>query len=137
MAKITLRPITCYKVFKVENYIVKTPFMDMHITMSNLIFGMRCKKMCKKVKQSDNWIREGIHACTTIEAAEEQSYLLQYEHKHMKFTKDAEFIIVEMIIPAFTWYWIGYHEEICAQRMIFSESAKTVISNISCLYENH
>lgn len=124
MAKITLRPITCYKGFRVEDHIVQTPFRHMCITTPHLLFGMRCKKMRKKIKCRDWWINKGIHACTTREAAEEKLDYLKY-----KFP-DEEFIVVKMVIPAFTWYWIGDDDDICSQHMIFSESAKTIISNL-------
>lgn len=116
--KITLFPKKVYKTFRIyhDPDRIETPYQHFPIDYNILVNGMQTN-LQKMPKGAVLEIWHGIHAFRDYQYAVEQ-YAWRLFH-------GGDYITVEMIIPPFTKYWLGTQCDICAEKMLFSNEAKS------------
>lgn len=109
--KISWKPITCYKVLKRRKNNYMTPCVDYLITKDReVIKGNENFFKGLKHKNIFGW---GVHAFTNMyDAMKMANYCCMYDHII------GGHVVVECIIPRFTFYFYGKNYEICARKMI-------------------
>ena len=109
-SRVTLTPITVYKVLQKTRNGYQTPYRYKEI---NFIDG-QCVLKSKLVKDDKYTVGKGIHACTTILAAYQVI-------NAMKFVGMPHAVIVKAIIPKFSNYFIGERCEIASNKMVITD----------------
>lgn len=103
-SRVTLTPITVYKVLQKTKDGYQTPYQGKEI---NFVDG-QCVLKSKLVKDDRYTVGKGIHAYTNIIAA------------YLPFRCD-QFVTVKAIIPKFSNYFIGEGYEIVSNKMIITD----------------
>lgn len=116
--KITIFPKKVYKTFRIyyDPVRVMTPYQYFDIDYNTLVNGMKAD-LQKIPTGSCLAILYGIHAFR------DSAYTV--EPYAWRMFRGGDFVTVEMIIPPFTKYWLGMRCDICAEKMLFSATAKS------------
>lgn len=110
--KISWKPIICYKVLKRRKNNYMTPCVDYLLTKDREVIkgSENFFKGFKKYPFIHGW---GVHAFTNMyDAMKTAQYFCMLEQII------GGHIVVECIIPRFTFYFKGTNNEICARKMI-------------------
>lgn len=120
--------IICYKVLEeMDNGSFRTPYR--YVIISNNVLSSEYFQNVPTRVQDGNFaikennfyssnfkIEKGIHSFKTLETAKEEIFILN------TCLQGAEFYIVkEAIIPKGTKYWIGHNNELCSEKIVFTE----------------
>ena len=108
-SRVTLTPITVYKVLQKTKNGYQTPYFCKEI---NFIDG-QCVLKSKLIKDDKYTVGKGIHAFTTILAAHQII-------EAMKFI-GMPHAVVKAIVPKFSNYFIGERCEIASNKMIITD----------------
>ena len=107
-SKVTLTPITVYKVLLKTRNGYRTPYRSKEI---NFVNG-QCVLKSKLIKDDKYTVSKGIHA-----------YIYEFEAylRMMNFIDMYNFVVVKAIIPKFSNYFIGEGCEIASNKMIITD----------------
>lgn len=119
--------ITCYKVLEeMDDGAFRTPYREVIIS-NNVLSSEYFQNVPTKIQDeyfaiyngfhtSNFRIEKGIHSFKTLETAKEEIFILN------TCLRDAAFYIVkEAIIPKGVKYWVGRNNELCSERIVFTE----------------
>lgn len=117
--------IRCYKIFYVANSKLYTPFQLSQVKLTKIKKCFKADIFCRSVDNTTLIIQHGIHAYTTEETAIKVAKQLSAQPMYINFifpekwNTTNKMIVIPVIIPKGTFYWMGICGDICAEYIQF------------------